>query len=158
MSFKANLQVDGKDFELLECVCELSQKHDSSGRPASGVNAGFIRFIIEGTDDDTFGSWIADPTKKKDGKITLFRIDQDSKFKEIEFTGGYLFVLSESFVIDGDLGMFDDDDPVFTDAAQHIVYRDVIRYQFRSRMSHVMLGKISAEKIKIDGVEHNNRW
>jgi hypothetical protein len=159
MSFKATIDVGGKTFELIHCESVLEQKTDPAGRPSSGVHGGHIWIAVEGTDDDTFGSWVTDPTKKQDGTITFFKIDQDSKFKEIEFKGAYLTLMIESFITDEDISdlarreYFSASIPDIEDG--YIIMREV---QDRTQMSYIIVCRLSAEKIKIDGVDHDNKW
>jgi len=61
------------------------------------VKGGSISVQIVVTDDDSMVEWMIDPYKKQDGSITFMKIDQDSKLKEIKFTGAYLVGYSESF-------------------------------------------------------------
>ncbi|HVM86766.1 MAG TPA: type VI secretion system tube protein TssD [Puia sp.] len=159
MSFKAILDVGGKTFDLLYCSSEVFQKTDSSGRPVSGVHAGYIWFVIEGTDDDTFSSWASDPTKKQDGTVTFYRIDQDSTFKKIEFKGAYLNILIESFIVDEDIS-----DPmrwgylVSDLKLLEEIYELIKDIQVHSNTSYAIFFRLSAEKVKIDGVDHDNKW
>jgi hypothetical protein len=156
MSLNATIDVGGKTFPLVYCRSDLMQKADNTGRPSSGVHGGEIWIVIGGTADDTFGSWIADPTKKQDGTITLFK---DTKFKEIEFKGAYLTVMFESFIDEEDIGdqarrtSFLYDSGIINHALN--LAREVHN---RTQMSYVIVCKISAEKIKIDGVPHDNKW
>jgi hypothetical protein len=162
MSFKATLDIGGKSFELMECNCKLQQKYDSSGKPASGVRGGIIDLIMQGSDDDTFYSWMHEPTKKQDGKITLFRIDQESKFKEIEFKNAYIITIAESFIVDEQIGYLDREhmiDSLRIDGMVRInVYQDLLTCQTRTNRSYLIYCELSAEVVKIDGVEHNNKW
>ncbi len=159
MSFKATIDVGGKTFELIHCESILDQKTDNAGRPSSGVQGGRLWIVVEGTDDDTFGSWVTDPTKKQDGTITFFKIDQDSKFKEIEFKGAYLTLMVESFITDDEVSdlakreYFSSDEPYLQ--AAYDLMKEV---QNRTQMSYVIVCRLSAEKIKIDGVDHDNKW
>jgi hypothetical protein len=162
MSFKATIEVDSKTFDLMECTCKLQQKYDSSGKPASGIRGGILDLIMHGTDDDTFYSWMHDPTKKQDGKITIFRIDQGSKFKEIEFKNAYIISIAESFIEDEQIGYLDREHLINSLASDGLVnitvYQDVVACQTRTNSSYLIYCSISAEIVKIDGVEHNNKW
>ncbi|MBS1948748.1 MAG: hypothetical protein JST47_13375 [Bacteroidetes bacterium] len=161
MSFKATIDVGGKTFELVHCESILEQKTDSAGRPSSGVHGGHIWIVVEGTADDTFGSWVTDPTKKQDGTITFFKIDQDSKFKEIEFKGAYLTYLIESFITDEDASdpkRLSGDELNFDYKPVEIGFEILESVQKRTNMSYLILCRLSAEKIKIDGVDHDNKW
>jgi hypothetical protein len=96
-SFKATMTVAGTDYDVVSCVYSFGQATDDKGRPASDVKGGSISVQIVVTDDDSMVEWMIDPYKKQDGSITFMKIDQDSKLKEIKFTGAYLVGYSESF-------------------------------------------------------------
>ncbi len=167
MSFKADLQVAGNTYSVVQCHIPITQKYDQKGKPSSGVHSGQIKVILEGTDDGALGSWMADPTKKQDGKLTFYRIDQESVFKEIEFEGAYMMTLIEHFttgtelvqsllmeedIVSVDITASDDED-----AKQMKFNHSVLRNcQHRTGMSYCMMVSLTAEKIKIDGVEHQN--
>jgi len=152
MSFKATLDIGDKTFDLMYCESKLEQKTDLFGRPASGVRGGSLWMMIKGTSDDTFSAWAVDPTKQQDGTITFFRIDQDAKFKRIEFKNAYLTDLVESFIADEDLSHLERRG--IPDAQSKLI----MQIQQRTRTSYIIFCNISAEKIKIDGVEHDNKW
>ncbi len=152
MSFKATLDIEDKTFELIYCASQLEQKTDGLGRPASGVRGGSIWLAIKGTSDDTFSAWASDPAKQQDGSITFFRFDQDAKFKKIEFKNAYLTDLVESFIAEEE---FSREESRSMDDAHARLIRQI---QQRTKISYIILCNISAEKIKIDGVEHDNKW
>ena len=158
MSFKAELDIGGKIFELRECRCSLRQVRDIQGKPDSGVRGGIIKMLFEGTEDDTFSSWICDPLKKESGSITLYRIDQESKFKQIEFEGAYLVNLIESFVTDNDISRLEWEEMAVADNDLRDTFEFIMENHLRTRSGYLVFCRISAEKIKIDGIKHDNRW
>ena len=98
MSFKATLDIDGKTFDILDCSYSFHQDVDeSTGRVTSGVKGGIVSFYVISTDDDTFISWMLDPHALKDGKITFYKSNQDSKMREINFTQAACVHFSETF-------------------------------------------------------------
>lgn len=168
MSFKAELSVAGRTYKVYACYSSFEQSVGANGRPSSGVKGGKINFILEGTDDMALWDWIGDPTKKQDGVVTFYRIDQDSKFKELEFKGAYAMSLAESFCVEGqvqqlmeifeqtaDLDLNNEDEYSAKMVASN---KRLARFHHRSRIAYCLYLYISAEKIKIDGVEHENRW
>jgi len=157
MSFRADLSINGKTYEVLEFSSHLEQKYDNKGKPGSGVKGGQLIIIIAGTADDTFSSWAADPTKKNDGTVTLYRIDQNSKFKEYKFSGAYITKLCESFIVDNDINSQDRAIRFKSEEVEH-VYEKVMGFHQRTQMSYVMYCEISAGKVTIDGVDHDNKW
>ena len=97
MAFKASLTVDGKTYNVLSCHYSFNQNVDSTGRPSSDVRGGTVSVTIESTDDKTIYNWMTDPHGFKDGKITFFKRDQDSKMKELEFKQAACINYSEAF-------------------------------------------------------------
>ena len=97
MAFKASLTVDGKTYNVLSCHYSFNQNVDSTGRPSSDVRGGSVSVTVESTDDNTIYNWMTDPHGFKDGKITFFKRDQDSKMKELEFKQAACINYSEAF-------------------------------------------------------------
>jgi Hemolysin coregulated protein Hcp (TssD) len=159
MSFKAIISVGGKNFDLIFCESWLDQKLDKSGRPISGVIGGQIKIIMDGTEDDTFESWVTDPNKKQDGVITFYHIDQNSKFKEIEFKGAYLTKMNHSFIVEDDIAnIFHSEVASYAEFIGYDDFKLIKGVQRTTGISFVIFCTLSAEKIKIDGVEHDNKW
>jgi hypothetical protein len=156
MASTVSLDLDGKTFQVLKCLCKTEQQFDQNGNPASAVNGGKISLMLEGGPDDDFASWMCDQ-QPKDGTIT-FSID-DSSFKKIEFKNGYLVKLHESFHAEG-VAKHDRWDRLteYDDIAENYLYDEVLDYQDRSGLSYLMQCSISAEKVSIDGVDHDNNW
>ncbi|MBS1974026.1 MAG: hypothetical protein JST13_06715, partial [Bacteroidetes bacterium] len=77
----------------------IFRKTDSKGRPSS-IPFWKIIVILDAVDDTTLTSWMVDPAKQIDGKITIYKIDQDAKLKEIEFKKGYCVYLKDEFKAD----------------------------------------------------------
>jgi len=156
MASAVSLDLDGKTFRILKCLCKTEQKFDQTGSPASGVRGGSISLLMEGTGDDDFASWMCDQ-QPKDGTIN-FSID-DSSFKKIEFKNGFLVKMHESFHAEG-VPAHDRFDRLteFDDIAENYMYDEIIDYQGRSKLGYLMQCSISAEKVSIDGVDHDNQW
>jgi hypothetical protein len=162
MSFKCEFKVADKTFEVIECLPPFSQRV----KPASGVQAEVIELILQGTDDGTLGTWMANPTKRWDGTITYFGIDQHSRFKEIDFEGACMVTFLKYFTpgnMTADIlamtACFLRMDIDANDVADGTLKRSLIRLlnsQQRTGASSCMLVTISAEKLKIEGVEHQN--
>lgn len=97
MAFKAKLELDGKTFNVLNCSFSFHQNVDPTGRPSSDVRGGMIHVSIESTEDTSLFEFVTDPHGFKDGKITFFKRDQDSKMKELEFKQAACVEYSETF-------------------------------------------------------------
>jgi hypothetical protein len=158
MSFLATLTVDGKDFNLLECISELEQKIDAKGLAISSVRGGNIRIVIDGTDDDTLPAWASDRTKKQDGTITFYKWDSQSKFKEIEFKDGYVTWFAESFIADDEYDLNFTEAMVYQEEGDEEIYEMVKRAHESFKSSYLIMAKISSRQITVDGVEHNKGW
>ncbi len=158
MASSVTLDLDGKTFEVIRCFSLVKQASDESGNPASGVIAGRLGLIMEGTTEDTFNKWMGDPQKSMDGKVT-FSID-DSAFKKLEFKNGFLASFHEGFHGDGQpsIGFADSISTFDTGSVEEYTYRDMESYHRRLGFSFLMSCTIVAEKISIDGVEHDNHW
>lgn len=97
MAHKAQFTLDGKNYLVLSCHYAFNQSVDSTGRPSSDVRGGTVSVTIESTDDNAIFNWMIDSHGFKDGKITFFKRDQDSKMKELEFKQASCINYSESF-------------------------------------------------------------
>ncbi len=97
MAFKAKFEVDGKTLNVLNCSFSFHQNVDPTGRPSSDVRGGMIHVTVESTEDTSLFEWMTDPHGFKDGKITFYKRDQDSKMKELEFKQASCVEYSESF-------------------------------------------------------------
>jgi hypothetical protein len=156
MASTVSLDLDGKTFKVLKCLCKTEQQFDQTGSPASGVTGGSVSLLMEGSADDDFASWMCDK-QPKDGTIN-FSIDGAS-FKKIEFKNGFLVKMHESFHAEG-APKHDRFDRLteYDDISENYMYDQIIDYQDRSKMGYMMQCSISAEKVSIDGVDHDNLW
>ena len=167
MSFKATLTIDGKSFSVLQCAHFLQQKSER-GKVTSGVHGGTITLIVDGTDEELLGSWASGPTAKKNGEIVFDRIDQQSALQKLEFEDAYATfyfeLMSSQYISDVDviLDVFND---IFSlDTSTSNVYLDrmqnatktILRFAERTRNSNCILLRLSAAKIKLDGIDHKN--
>jgi hypothetical protein len=156
MASTVSLDLDGNTFQVLKCLCKCEQGFDQNGNPSTGVSAGSISLLLEGSGEDDFAGWICDQ-QAKDGTVT-FSID-DSSFKKIEFKNGYLVKLHESFHGEGEVNLNRwDRFTEFDSIAENYIYEEVTNYQQRSGISYIVQCSISAEKVSIDGVDHDNQW
>ncbi len=97
MSFKAKLNVGGKEMNILSCHYDLTQEVDATGRPSSVTRGGRIKLTVESTGETDMFEWMCNNFERKDGTITFFKRDTDSKQKELSFTEGYLVKYEEKF-------------------------------------------------------------
>ncbi|RFS25031.1 phage tail protein [Chitinophaga silvatica] len=97
MSFKAKLEVNGLQYNIQHVTYELSQEIDATGRPSAITRGGRIRMTVESTGQTELFEWMVNNFERKDGTITFFKRDNDSKLKMLEFKEGYLVRFQESF-------------------------------------------------------------
>ena len=102
MSFKAKLNVGGKDVNVLNCNYSLKQETDATGRPSSITRGGKINLTVESTGDTTFFEWMTNNFERKDGTITFVKRDSDATMKQLKFTEAYVVDYKENFDATGD--------------------------------------------------------
>ena len=96
MSFKAELTVDGKTYLVRRFYTEIIRYMDSRGRPSSPT--GWSIFLrIDAVDDTTLTGWMIDNEKRFDGKLTIYKMGQDAKLKDIKFKNCFCFGLYDIF-------------------------------------------------------------
>ncbi|CAM3511342.1 type VI secretion system tube protein TssD [Zobellia roscoffensis] len=101
MSFKAKLNLGGKEYNILNCNYDLFQETDPTGRPSSVTRGGKITVTVESNDDTAGVELMMDNFGKKDGSITYTKRDTDAKLKEIKFTEAYMVKYRENFDASG---------------------------------------------------------
>jgi hypothetical protein len=97
MSFKAKLNVGGKEFNVLNVNYGLFQETDATGRPSTVTRGGKIDVTIEGTGSTELFEWMTNSFERKDGSVKFFKRDSDATLKELKFTEGYLVKHKENF-------------------------------------------------------------
>jgi hypothetical protein len=97
MSFKAVLNLDGKEHRLLHCSYALQRDVDPTGRPSSHVKGGTIHFEIEATEDTSVWEWMINQWSSKDGSIVFYKREDESTMKELKFETAYIIEYSEGF-------------------------------------------------------------
>ncbi|GAB4024287.1 type VI secretion system tube protein TssD [Spirosoma gilvum] len=166
MSFKATLTVEGKEFNVLQCTHLMDQKY-KKGRATSGVLGGRIIVILDSSDDPLLGSWATGPTVKKDGEIVFDRVDQQSSLQKLEFQEAYLtqyfeFMTSSHVSTDSVLTAIEDyfilDISTESEDERRVIVnrRALVKFAERTRISNCILLRISASKITLDGIDHEN--
>ncbi|MCL9807651.1 phage tail protein [Flavobacterium amniphilum] len=97
MSFKAKLNVGGKEFNVLNVNYGLFQETDATGRPSTVTRGGKIDVTIEGTGSTELFEWMTNSFERKDGSVKFFKRDSDATLKELKFSEGYLVKHKENF-------------------------------------------------------------
>lgn len=102
MSFKAKLNVAGKELNVLSCDYSLKQETDATGRPSSVTRGGKINITVESTGDTTLFEWMCNNFERKDGSIVFLKRDANATLKELNFKEAYLIDYFEHFSSTGD--------------------------------------------------------
>ena len=97
MSFKAKLNVAGKEVNILQHHFELEQETDATGRPSSVTRGGKITLIIESTGATDFFEWMCNNFERKEGSIVYIKRDTDATLKELKFSEAYMVDYRENF-------------------------------------------------------------
>lgn len=97
MSFKAKLDVNGRQVNVLSCNYDLNQEVDATGRPSSVTRGGRIRLTVESTGDSSFFEWMVNNYERRDGTVTFLKRDTEAKMKQLKFSEGYLVSYAEQF-------------------------------------------------------------
>lgn len=128
MSFRAHLELGGKEFDVLYSEYTFSRDTDKKGKPASNVYGGRVTIEIESTEDTTVvESMLNSQFKAINGKLIYKKTEEDAKMKQVEFNNSYLVYFKETLDVTGEVPM-------------------KIRFT------------ISAEEIVIENALINNRW
>ena len=84
-SFRASLELGGKEFDVLFSNYEFSRSTDSKGKPSSSITGGRVVVTIESTEDtSTIEAMLNSQFKPVEGKIIYKKTDEDAKMKEVE--------------------------------------------------------------------------
>lgn len=105
-SFRASLELGGKEFDVLFSDYSFSRDTDKKGKPASNVYGGRITVEIESTEDTSvIEAMLNSQFKPVDGKIIYKKTDEDAKMKEVEFKNAYLVYFKETLDVNGEVPM-----------------------------------------------------
>ncbi len=105
MPFKANLDVDGNQYRVLECSYRMERDTDQFGKPSSEPRGGKIDVTIETTGTTLFSTWMMSSKLRKNGKIVFEDPTEDAELKVVEFEDAYMVFYEERFGSRGENGM-----------------------------------------------------
>ena len=88
-SFRATLELGGKEYDVLYSNYEFSRNTDSKGKPSSSISGGRVSVTVESTEDTTAIEAMLN-SQAVDGKIIYKKTEEDAKMKEIEFKNAYI--------------------------------------------------------------------
>ncbi|MCV6630329.1 MAG: type VI secretion system needle protein Hcp [Flavobacteriaceae bacterium] len=105
-SFRASLELGGKEFDVLFSEYSFSRDTDKKGKPSSNVYGGRVTLEIESTEDTSVvESMLNSQFKAINGKVVFKKTEEDAKMKEVEFKNAYLVYYKETLDVDGDVPM-----------------------------------------------------
>ncbi|WCC43631.1 type VI secretion system tube protein TssD (plasmid) [Tenacibaculum finnmarkense] len=105
-SFRASLELGGKEFDVLQTEYVFSRDTDKKGKIASNVYGGRINITIESTaDTSVIEAMLNSQFKAIEGKVIYKKSEEDSKMKEIEFKNAYIVYYKENLDVNGILPM-----------------------------------------------------
>ena len=87
MAFRASLELNNKEFDVLYSNYEFSRNTDPKGMPSSSVLGGRVKATIESTEDTSvIEAMLNSPFKPVEGKIIYKKTEEDAKMKEMTIT------------------------------------------------------------------------
>ncbi len=105
-SFRATLELGGKEFDVLSTEYVFSRDTDKKGKVASNVYGGRLNVTIESTEDTSvIEAMLNSQFKSVGAKIIFKKSDEDAKMKEIEVKNAYLVYFKEALNVNGDVPM-----------------------------------------------------
>lgn len=122
MSFRANLNFEGEEFDVIKCDYSIERDVDSKGRPSSNLYGGRINITVESTTKVSLFDKMASQFKPNGGSITFKRDDDDATMKELKWENGYIINMEEGMNIVGEMPML----ITFTISAQSITIGDAV--------------------------------
>lgn len=105
MSFRANLNFEGEDFDVIKCDYTIERDVDSKGRPSSNLYGGKVHITVESTSKISLFEKMASQFKPNSGTIAFKKDDEDSTMKELKWENGYIIGLEENMAITGETPM-----------------------------------------------------
>jgi hypothetical protein len=105
MSFRANLDFEGKTFDVIKCHYTIEREVDSKGRPSSNLYGGKVYITVESTTDVSLIEKMSTQFKPNAGTITFKKGDEDAKMKELKWENGYIVGYHEGIEIIGEIPM-----------------------------------------------------
>lgn len=101
MSFKATLNIEDQELNVLKCKYEISQATDHKGKPSARPRGGVISVLVESDAQTFLFDWATSETQIKSGSITFVKRDTMGKMKRLEFSDAYCVEFSEEFAARG---------------------------------------------------------
>ena len=100
-SFRATLELGGKEYDVLYSNYEFSRSTDSKGKPSSNISGGRVIVTIESTEDTT----TIEAMLNSQFKIIFKKTEEDAKMKEVEFKNAYIVHYKETLDVNSEVPM-----------------------------------------------------
>lgn len=101
MAFRAKLNFEGKEYDVLDCNYSFRRDIDLKGRPSSNVYGGNIYVTVESTDDTKILAQMENQFKPHGGTVTFNKGDEEAKLKELKWENGYTIKYEEELDVVG---------------------------------------------------------
>ena len=101
MAFRAKLQFEGKDYDVLDCNYSFRRDVDAKGRPSSNVYGGNVYVTVESTEDTKIIAQMVNQFKPNSGTVTFNKGDEEAKLKEVKWENGYIIKYNEELDVVG---------------------------------------------------------
>lgn len=105
MSFLAKLNVDGQEFNVIDCSYNFEQSVDRNNKPSGAPRGGQIKVVIESRGTTDFLKWMVAHKLSKDGLIKFYKRDAMSKLMDLKFKKAYCIGYSEHFNAESSIPM-----------------------------------------------------
>jgi hypothetical protein len=108
MAHTAQLKIESKEYNVIECEYEFVQPIKENGQPAGRPAGGVVHLTVVSPDDnDLFlHDWMQSATEHKDGRITFSVVDTGKpSIKTLQFKRAYCVRLYEYFSGQGNIQM-----------------------------------------------------
>ena len=101
MAFRASLELNNKEFDVLYSNYEFSRNTDPKGMPSSSVLGGRVKATIESTEDTTIIENMVSQFKPHEGTVVYKKGDEESVMKELKWEKGYITRFEEVADVEG---------------------------------------------------------
>ena len=98
MSFLSNLQIDGKEYKVLESSYLLNQPIDRVGKPKGRPEGGKITVTIKSEGKTDLFQWMKESSLAKSGSLTFYKDNAMAILFELKFSNAFCINYTEHFL------------------------------------------------------------
>ncbi|MDR0712831.1 MAG: type VI secretion system needle protein Hcp [Bacteroidales bacterium] len=102
MAFRANLNFEGEDFDVIKCNYTVERSVDSKGRPSSNLYGAKLNITVESTTKISLFEKMSTQFKPNSGTISFKKDDEDATLKELKWENGYIVSIEEGIHVVGE--------------------------------------------------------